>query len=477
MDIAIHEEHGEGDALGLVCHVSRVAEPALARTVASASARSGMGGILELQHSRGATLTLDSCVLNIDRKDDDARFAYSIDPVWSGPDGRERIVHIVATPGVRAVARAVTMGTLMEEADGGWTGYERMLVPHLVHVQDPALVPAQGTVIDPKRYLHGQRIGGISHRSEQHSLLAMTGTDGVTVRESVTGAAVRIAARDPEVGARFAYQIVTPDQKREIRGKTEIRVLTGPGVDIEILEAGLRPPMGPTPDSLGASNVELVFYETNDPAQVPPQGAPLERELMESVGRPRREPQIQYAPPTGGQSVALAVADTATSLIPLVGDAADLAELGKALATGSDRHGRPVSAFDMAVLGIAALIPLASAGALRAAGRSTRGAARTLDELATKLGKTREEIDVLLVRIAELHGARPRCPPTREPCAALRYESSPRSTASGSRSAASSASSTSTTSPSSSKKLCTRPSTAAATGAWAARGRGSGTSA
>ncbi len=230
----------------------------------------------------------------------------------------------------------------------------------------------------------------------------MTGTDGVTVRESVTGAAVRIAARDPEVGARFAYQIVTPDQKREIGGKTEIRVLTGPGVNVEILEAGLRPPMGPSPDSLGASNVELVLYQTDDPAPVPPQGAPLEREFLESVGRARREPQIQYAQPTGGQSVALAVADTATSLIPLVGDAADLAELGKALATGTDRHGRPVSAFDLAVLGIAALIPLASAGALRAAGRTTQGAARTLDELARKLGKTREEIDVLLVRIAEL---------------------------------------------------------------------------
>ncbi len=333
-DVAIHEEHGEGDALGLVCHVSRVAEPALARTVASASALSGMGGILELQGARGATLMLDSCMLDIDREDDDARFAYSIEPVWSGPDGRERIVHIVATPGVSAEVRDSLTLAPMEEATGGWTGYERMLVPHLVHVQDPALVPAQGTVIDPKRYLHAQRIGGISHRSEQHSLLAMTGTDGVTVRESVTGAAVRIAARDPKVGARFAYQIVTPDEKREINGKTEIRVLTGPDVDIEILEAGLRPPMGPTPDSLGASNVELVLYETGDPAQVPPQGAPLEREFLESVGRPRREPQIQYAQPTGGQSVALAVADTATSLIPLVGDAADLAELGKALATG-----------------------------------------------------------------------------------------------------------------------------------------------
>jgi hypothetical protein len=173
-------------------------------------------------------------------------------------------------------------------------------------------------------------------------------------------------------------------------------------VDIEILEAGLHPPMGPAPDSLGAGNVELVLYETDDPALVPPQGAPLERELLERVGRPRREPGIQYAQPTTGQSVALAVADTATSLIPVVGDAADLAELGKALATGTDRHGRPVSAFDMAVMGIAALIPLAGAGALRAAGRSTRGAARSLDELAKRLGKTREEIDVLLVRIAEL---------------------------------------------------------------------------
>ncbi len=200
-------------------------------------------------------------------------------------------------------------------------------------------------------------------------------------------------------------------------------MLTGPGVDIKILEAGLRPPMGPSPDSLGASNVELVLYETGDPAQVPPQGAPLERELLESVGRPRREPQIEYAQPTGAHTVALAVADTATSLIPAVGDAAELAELGKALATGTDRHGRPVSGFDMAVLGIGALLPLVSAGALRAAGRSTRGAARTLDELAKKLGKTREEIDVLLVRIAEAHGARPRRARAREPCPAHGYES------------------------------------------------------
>ncbi len=108
-----------------------------------------------------------------------------------------------AEAGQRVVRIAATVDVAIHEEHGegdGWTGYERMLVPHLVHVQDPALVPAQGTVIDPKRYLRAQRIGGISHRSERHSLLAMTGTDGVTVRESVTGAAVRIAARDSKVG-------------------------------------------------------------------------------------------------------------------------------------------------------------------------------------------------------------------------------------------------------------------------------------
>ena len=74
-DVGIHEEHGKGDGLGLVCHVKRVAEPALARTVASAPARTGMGEIMELQHGRGATLTLDSCVLGIMREADGARFA------------------------------------------------------------------------------------------------------------------------------------------------------------------------------------------------------------------------------------------------------------------------------------------------------------------------------------------------------------------------------------------------------------------
>ena len=57
------------------------------------------------------------------------------------------------------------------------------------------------------------------------------------------------------------------------------------------------------------------------------------------------------------------------------------------------------------MLGIAALLPLVGVGALRAAGRSTRGAARTLDELAARLGKTREEMEVLLVRAGELTDA------------------------------------------------------------------------
>jgi hypothetical protein len=405
-DVAIDEERSrQSDTPGLVCHVSRVASPEIAGAAARGPAALGMGEVLALPGAHGATLMVDGCALKIEREDENARFAYWIDPVWSGPDGRERIVHIVATPGVRAHAEDTMFGGRMDGASNAFVDFQRVLVPHLIHVQDPALVPQQGTPIDPGRYLHGRSIGGISHRSRRHRLLAVTGADGVTVRESVTGAALRIAARDPEVGARFAYQIVRPSEKPEIQGTTEIRVLTGPGVDVEILEVGPRPPMGGPPYSLERANVELVLYEVDDPALVPPQGAPLEREYLETVGRPRREPPVGYAPLTGEQQLALAVADTAAGLIPVVGDAADLAELSKAVATGSDRYGRPVSAFDLAVLGIAALLPLVGAGALRAAGRSTRGAARTLNELAARLGKTREEMEVLLVRVGELTAA------------------------------------------------------------------------
>ena len=76
-DVAIREEHGQqGDALGLVCHVSRVAGPEIARAAASAPAWAGMDDVLELPGEHGATLHVDSCALRIEREDKDARFAY-----------------------------------------------------------------------------------------------------------------------------------------------------------------------------------------------------------------------------------------------------------------------------------------------------------------------------------------------------------------------------------------------------------------
>ena len=62
--------------------------------------------------------------------------------------------------------------------------------------------------------------------------------------------------------------------------------------------------------------------------------------------------------------------------VPIVGDAIDVAEFGWALYDGTDRWGRPVTYFDLAIMGACAAVPFASSGLVR-------GAARQISEFAT----------------------------------------------------------------------------------------------
>jgi hypothetical protein len=77
-----------------------------------------------------------------------------------------------------------------------------------------------------------------------------------------------------------------------------------------------------------------------------------------------------------------------------VGDIADIAELGNAAATGRDRHGRPVSRLELAIMGVAAILPLVGSSALRMLGKGARGPVA----LAARFGRTVDEMDALLAR-------------------------------------------------------------------------------
>ena len=63
------------------------------------------------------------------------------------------------------------------------------------------------------------------------------------------------------------------------------------------------------------------------------------------------------------------VADLLVGLVPIVGDAVDVAEFGWALYDGTDRWGRPVTYFDLAIMGACAALPFASSGLVRGAAR------------------------------------------------------------------------------------------------------------
>lgn len=68
------------------------------------------------------------------------------------------------------------------------------------------------------------------------------------------------------------------------------------------------------------------------------------------------------------------VADFAVGFLPVVGDLADIAEFGWAMYSGTDRWGRPVTYFDLAVMGACAALPIANSGLVRGAGRQLTNA-------------------------------------------------------------------------------------------------------
>lgn len=74
------------------------------------------------------------------------------------------------------------------------------------------------------------------------------------------------------------------------------------------------------------------------------------------------------------------VADFAVGLIPWVGDAVDIAEFGYAMLSGKDRWGRPLTNYDLMLLGACAALPFVSTGMVKGLAMARR---MSVDEVVT----------------------------------------------------------------------------------------------
>ena len=335
------------------------------------------------------TLRMGRSIINIQQEDLEGRFAYFVDPEWSG---EERTVHIVATPGVR-VDDFVEPGLgAAQVAD------QRRLIANTIRVQDARLVPNQGTTIDPAQFLGVVRHESKNERGNPGGFTVATGTSGVTVRDLSLGATLTLRTKDPSRGARYLH---------DVDGRT-FRALVGPGVSIDIVET--RPMDPETPFSGGNQtddfqNVEFLLYQARND-EMPPPGTPLTKDVLERYGEPRKPDSHQIAPIPEWLENARFKSDLA-SAAPGVGDAADYLDFFLAVSKGENQWGEPISFGETLLVGLCAVLPLLSYGAIRAGRRLAKFAKAAkgltaLGKLAARIGRSEPEVEAILAGLRRL---------------------------------------------------------------------------
>nr|MBP6633212.1 hypothetical protein [Kofleriaceae bacterium] len=313
----------------------------------------------------------------------DRRFAYWVDPRWSGPDRTDRVVHIVATPGVRVDEWNLRPAAPFEHR----TQPARRLVPLVLRVQDPGRVPPQGTAIDPAGYVDQVELTGAT---------VTTGAAGVTVSDDYLGATLSLRAADPTRGARWAYQ-VEPTRR-------ELRVLVGPGVVVDVREVN-RPMPGDRDDPYSDFGLRVLVYQAHDERTIPAQGTPLPRPVLEALGRPRQPDVHRFPAPSRGELALRAGlgatrtgVDFGVGFVPGLGELTDAAEA----ATGVNKWGERLSAGERVLTAVAAALPFVAGATMVRASRAARAAdaardaGATLRELAELVGRSHDEVEAIV---------------------------------------------------------------------------------
>lgn len=418
------------EPVSLVVHTREVTSPGLATTQLE-------WGVMEIIRGKGRQFNLDHSSVSISVPEEspngflkgefpDAYYAYYLVPEWTGEDNKEKEIHIVATPGV--VIESWEEDPLTE-LGGDFaipliaSGYGRRLIPRIVRVQNPILIPPQGTAFRAEDFLTYQNyrpaylppIGG----ENMESIDVYTGSSGVTIQHPYTNTTLSIRPKDPSFGASFAYQVVPPTDEN----LGEIRVIVGPEVIVELIEE--EPSIGDDYDRLitenpsdwddspyyqgealerqGRTRFELIeVFQSKD---VPLQGSLIDIEYYRNseIGFYREPDKHRYIPSPENEfernlfntnTIAL---DIGIGAIPIIGDIVEIGEFALALITDKDKWGRKVNTTDKIVMGLGALIGLIPfVGGVGSAARQGSKAVLKLAHVATQMGKSVERLEVIL---------------------------------------------------------------------------------
>lgn len=401
-NVQIHKSIVQSTPLPLVVHESEFDEQI---PITSDTAAMDFGVFVYSLSSQQTTIALDGSWITISIPEKapgflpedfpSAKFAYYIERGWQGEDGKQKVVHIVATPGVVVETGDVDATLGVDPAFRKAlvaSGYGRTLVPNMVRIQNPRDVPLQGEVFDADAYLGYERyndeVGGTT-------IEVFRGRSGVTFQYGTSSTLLTIRPKDPAVGGRFAYQVVSHPET----GTSEIRAVIGHGVVVELAEPAER---------LSREGwVMLQILELPYPEQVPEQGSHIDVDHYFSLGATYHEPtKIEHLSASEELETLLATTavDIGIGMIPIVGDIVDIGEFALAMFTGKDRWGREVTTTDKVLMGLGALVGLLPfVGGLgsvaRGAGKAGARLAMTIAEFARKTGKSVEHLEVILSRL------------------------------------------------------------------------------
>ncbi|MET0782179.1 MAG: hypothetical protein ABWZ16_11750 [Microbacterium sp.] len=407
------EQGGATRVPSLVLHETTVALPEQVSSEPWAAA-----DLWELCGTTQAQIRLDTSLVLIDAGGAAAsegpeapRFAYWIDPEWTGERGEEKHVAVAAAPGVTVD---------LEESHPVLTAldYGRRLVLDVVRVPHPAMVPEQGTRFTADELIGYEQISpgdpgpwAVRGDDDEQRVVATTGLAGVSIEHPRTGSVLSLRPKDRAVGAAYAWQVLPPADFDGGR----IRAVVGPGVEIELREP--LPPwlrsegFGPSPEPLPgaarlgsgieAEGVRVEIVEVDDAADVPVQGTPLNLEYYERRGRSRDPDRHEWLGTSEFMTgMATTAADVAIGSIPVFGDLVDIGEFTIALMTDRDRWGQEVSTGDKVLMGIGAVIGLIPfLGGIGSALRAGAKAGMQIADAARRWGKSPEQLELVLMTV------------------------------------------------------------------------------
>jgi hypothetical protein len=401
--VAIEEHEAAAGTVELVPHVQRTSQAeldALRGAVAGDLLRLNTPQISASGDAWRVVLRLGKSAVHVTALSAEARFAYHVDPDWSGA---RRVVHVVATPGVRVEARPNDLPALHDDDP-------RVLVPNPIYVQDPRLVPAQGQPIDPSRYLamsrHDHMAPGVTATPANRAAFTVArGSTGITVRDLESGATLTIRADDPTLGARILH---------EVEGR-QVRALVSRAAHVEIVQARQAPQvMGEAADpSFDFGQVDFQIYQLDREDRFPAPGTSLTKDVLEAFGHPKPPDSVEWvtAPEkSGAQRAVEGALDLGLSFVPGADVVLDASDAAAALTLGTDKWGNPLSRGEKVAVLVAFLLPFLSAGAVLTAGRALSGtrtlraatALRSVSALAERLGRSDAEVEALLAGLRRL---------------------------------------------------------------------------